>query len=554
MTLGQGAAAKPSGRRRVEIDWDHGVKLPAVEIRPGIAVSADVGVTARRLKDVTGETVQQEHPVLSEDEFVTEIDHLLSLIESVHLGKRLVAFFGACRPLPSANGTLEGVYSAQPVLGINPRVLTARSVSGPVQPVTVNLVILQNQAFDDCGHALGEQALTGYGAFTTVVFCPRSGLLIDDMCVAPEIGLAHEMVHAVHYLSGSSHMSDHAVGKGPVTSPEALANDLLLAQTGTTVANLEKWRAPGNQSEWNKLSAAVKKQIEDARAEYPGLLDLARRILQPVMPAGSEPGEVFFQQPVVSLEETKTTGSDVTALWVRGVRKEEDKFRRLGTSRAEITSDEVAAADIKRVEEYGRKNPSNKAVPEALKRAKEIRQLRLQARNLSEAALSRAMHLPHRASYAPTRAKPGPGRVVFLMHRPFYLTKRRKDIPKQAFEDKAPFSRLVAALPADSTAPGEPTPVADIREYVAELQEWDAGAPAATRGSGWRPGDHPVRDCATRKPLTTVSVDPATVPQPVRDQALAVARDALGNPDTPPSTLENERLRPVAPVPLAPAR
>jgi hypothetical protein len=126
------------------------------------------------------------------------------------------------------------------------------------------------------------------------------------------------------------------------------------------------------------------------------------------------------------------------------------------------------------------------------------------------------------------------------------------------FKDPAPFTALSGALPPDPGAPSDPpdpdrpTPVADIKDYADKLAAWLSGTPLSAFAGGWKPGDHRLYACTSRERVTTVTVDPSKVAQPVREQATAVARDALTHPGTPVSGSDNQRLRPAAVPPLPP--
>ncbi|SHG73127.1 hypothetical protein [Streptoalloteichus hindustanus] len=549
----------PFARRQVVLAWDDGASVRATEIRPGIAVNGEPSVAQARLAKL-GFPTERERPALSPDEFVAEIAELVERLRRRPLGRRLVDFFGVAEPLPDPlPGEVEGTYGQDhPDHGINPRVLEARLASVPDRRVPIRLVVLQDESFADHVHTLVEPtarsapAADGRGAFATMVFGPRNGFLVDRVAMAPEIGLAHQMVHAVHILSGSLDVGGGSGADAPVGTPERLARRMFLARTGRTHDSVYRWDDPANAAEWNALSAGQKTAVAELKKQYDELVALAGQVFQPFTPSAVKAGEVFFQSPVVTLEEARTHGNDVTTAWVSGVRQDVNP-RRLGPSRRQNKSDSCAKANIKRIEDHIRKHPTDKKAVEALAGAQRTRQARLDARTLDETRIAAELGLPTRASYAPTLSKLDSGGVEVLWQRHVFLPRKRADLPDAAFRDPAPFTALVAALPPDSGAPDDPTPVADIRDYAQKLAAWVAADGRSRElGAGWRPGDHPLFDCTTRQRLRTVTVDPSQVPESVRQRASAVAQDALQHPATPVSGNGNERQRPRVPAPLPP--
>ncbi|MBW4716412.1 hypothetical protein [Saccharothrix obliqua] len=542
---GGGSKVKPPFRRRnVLIDWDHGTQLPAVEIRPGVAVSGDTAVTARRLREL-GRKYAPERPALTPAEYVDEVEHLVRRLENTDAGRRLIGFFASGYPLPERRSkSLPGDYGPDDAkFGVNPRRWKAVTAAKPQREVPVNVVILQDETFEDHCHVLpggAPDAETGLGAAPTVVFGPRNGVLIDRVALAPELVLGHELVHAVHVLSGSLNQGDH-VWKAKTGSPEGLAAALFTAETGRDAHQFTAWLAPANAAAFRKLPVEQREWIEDMVKLHGELVVLARQALAPVMPVPEKPtGGVVFQKPIVHLEEARTHGADLTTAWFHGVYVEVD-LRRIRPTVAERDSDSSANGEVQRLVKLVK--PKEKA---ALAAAELVRQLRLTTRDVNEVVLARQLGLPTRMSYVPTLSKQtGSGEVQAHLHRRLHLPVKRADLPDAAFTGQAPHTALRAALAA-----AEPKSVVPLDEYVAALNAWESGQ--AVAADGWRPGDTPVTNCLTGQPIRTVTVATSTVPQQLRDRAAEVARDVAAHPGTPVDSRGNERFRRAASAPLPP--
>ncbi|MCF3106267.1 hypothetical protein IPZ58_32545 [Streptomyces roseoverticillatus] len=125
--------------------------------------------------------------------FLDHVDDLLTRLEAVPSGKRLVDFFGQAAPLPGPDGFGESAF-------------TARYESGN-SPASISTVILSRGA----GRAANTRALTdesptvrtGRGFFSYIEFNPRYAVVQDRVILAPEIVLGHELIHAAHIVAGS---------------------------------------------------------------------------------------------------------------------------------------------------------------------------------------------------------------------------------------------------------------------------------------------------------------------------------------------------------------
>ncbi|WP_433261534.1 hypothetical protein ACQPZF_27085 [Actinosynnema sp. CS-041913] len=555
---GGGSKAKvPFCRRSVLIDWDHGIKLSAVEIRPGVAVSGDTQVTGRRLREM-GWGYAPERPALGLAEYVDEVEHLVRRLETTDAGRRLIGFFASGFPLPRRRSTsLAWDYGPDDSkFGINPRRWKAVTAAAPQREVSINVVILQDETFEDHCHVLPDGSVSahaGLGAAPTVVFGPRNGVLVDRLAIAPELILGHELVHAVHMLSGSLSRGRH-VQKARTGGPEAFAAALFTAETGLDVNLLIAWLDPANAAAYDKLPKGQRDRIDDMVELYDELLVLASQALAPVMPVQEKPeGDVVFQKPIVNLEETKTHGADLTTAWFHGVHVVVD-LRRIRPTVAERGSDDAASGEVQRLEKLLRAKPKDKATAAALTAAKLVRQLRLCTRDVNEVVLARQLGLPTRMSYAPTLSKQtAPGKVEAHLHRHLYLPLKRADLPNETFTGQAPYTALRTALAGATSKPEDPDSVAHLDEYVAALNAWESGNPAPAAASGWKPGDTPVTDCVTGQPIRTVTVEAGTVPQQVRERAAKVVEDVDAHPGTPVDSRGNELLRRATAAPLPPA-
>ncbi|MER5561281.1 hypothetical protein ABT071_22035 [Streptomyces sp. NPDC002506] len=190
------AAAKASPRPVVMTVGAGTAPFPAVEIRPGIAVTAqDRG----RLGPQTPET-------RLDDPFLGEVDDLLGRLECIPSGRFLVDFFGAAAPLPDANGFDGSSFAAR---------------YGPDDPARINVLVLSrgSRAGADTRTRTDRADLAhrGLGACAYIEFNPRYAVLQDRVLLAPEIVLGHEMIHAAHYVAGSVETGEAA---GPYLAGE----------------------------------------------------------------------------------------------------------------------------------------------------------------------------------------------------------------------------------------------------------------------------------------------------------------------------------------------
>ncbi|MBF6051220.1 hypothetical protein GO002_04860 [Streptomyces eurocidicus] len=160
---------------------------PAVELRPGIAVTS------------VDRTAMRSHPADPLDQgFLDHVDDLLTRLEAVPSGKRLVDFFGQATPLPGPDGFGESAF-------------IARYESGN-SPASVSAVILSRGArLSADTRALTDEtptARSGLGYFSYIEFNPRFAAVQDRVVLAPEIVLGHELIHAAHIVAGSMEMNE----------------------------------------------------------------------------------------------------------------------------------------------------------------------------------------------------------------------------------------------------------------------------------------------------------------------------------------------------------
>ncbi|MEU5418239.1 M91 family zinc metallopeptidase [Streptomyces sp. NPDC001407] len=139
-------------------------------------------------------TTMLSHPAGPLDQaFLDHVDDLLSRLEAVPAGKRLVDFFGQTTPLPGPEGFGESAFTAQYESGNSPAsiatVILSRGGSSAADTRTLT----------DETHI----ARTGLGYFSYVEFNPRFGVVQDRVVLAPEVVLGHELIHAAHIVAGS---------------------------------------------------------------------------------------------------------------------------------------------------------------------------------------------------------------------------------------------------------------------------------------------------------------------------------------------------------------
>ncbi|MDT0449454.1 M91 family zinc metallopeptidase [Streptomyces hesseae] len=134
------------------------------------------------------------HPADPLDQaFLDHVDDLLTRLEAVPSGKRLVDFFGQATPLPGPHGFGESAF-------------TARYESGN-SPASISTVILSRGTRSSADtRALTDEtptARSGLGYFSYIEFNPRFAVVQDRVILAPEIVLGHELIHAAHIVAGS---------------------------------------------------------------------------------------------------------------------------------------------------------------------------------------------------------------------------------------------------------------------------------------------------------------------------------------------------------------
>lgn len=157
---------------------------PAVELRPGIAVTS-----ANR--SAIQSQPQSTDPL--DQVFLNHVDDLLTRLEAVPSGKRLVDFFGQATPLPGPDGFGKSAF-------------TARYESGNSQPGITTMILSRGARLTADTRALTDDthpARTGLGFFSYIEFNPRFAVVQDRVVLAPEIVLGHELIHAAHIVAGS---------------------------------------------------------------------------------------------------------------------------------------------------------------------------------------------------------------------------------------------------------------------------------------------------------------------------------------------------------------
>ncbi|MFF4159166.1 M91 family zinc metallopeptidase [Streptomyces sp. NPDC001678] len=133
--------------------------------------------------------------------FLDHVNDLLTRLEAVPSGKRLVDFFGQNTPLPGRGGFGESAFTAQYEPGNS--------------PASISVVILsrgggttaETRTRTDETHI----ARSGRGYYSYIEFNPRFTVVQDRVVLAPEVVLGHELIHAAHILAGSMETNEEAL-------------------------------------------------------------------------------------------------------------------------------------------------------------------------------------------------------------------------------------------------------------------------------------------------------------------------------------------------------
>ncbi|MFE0043755.1 type III secretion system effector protein [Streptomyces albireticuli] len=522
---------KPAVETHPVVSWIGGEPLRLTVLRPGIAVCADPAVLAEVLDDAD----PRPELALPGRQYVQEIDFLLQRIETSEAGKRLIEFLGHAHPLPDPDGSYGGPEDWG--AGINRRVLCRHRDSGTGgqgHTVTqrdlagINVVIMQSTDGQPSQWGVdsdGARAMfDGRGAFSGVSFHPRLTLLFDDIAMAPEIVLAHELMHCAHALAGT--MDDVGYDEEErlriQKAAAAEGRRLFHEKYGTTVQLSMKNPGAVKVPETGKTETLQqRKDFYEATCE-----ELLLRYSHPLPVAETERGLVVLRG--VNWEEIRTHGSDVAMEWIDGV-VQLHKGRRVSPSPAETRAERLAFDHHARtVVRASRKDADTLA---ALREAADTWHQRKRVRGVTEVALCRDLGYRHRIAYA----------ALTRSERVIHLGVPRARIPHRVFAGAGTFvyqrdlSSLNALAEALSTA--DPAAANQVREYSRRLGDarLEDGLLVEQRVCGRTPGRPPT----TSQPHW---VNPETLPEDLRKQAGTLIRrarpktPATGKPPTGPIT------------------
>ncbi|MHA7961669.1 M91 family zinc metallopeptidase [Streptomyces sp. L500] len=440
----------------IEIAWLDGKPLPLTVIRPGIAVCPDPDVL-----DIRDDTSNPEPGLeLDAEDYAGEIDFLLRRIESSEAGRRLVEFLGHARPLPDPDGTYGGPEDWD--AGISTRVLcrhdgSRKSGRTPKQRDLAGINVIITQATDgkpaqwSLNSRLKGPLYNGRGVYSVVSFHPRLLLLSDDVATAPEVTLAHELIHAAHALAGTMDDTGHDADERARVRQAALAETerLFRERYGTGSAVSLKDPGPVNVRDTGKPETRRERETFYKAT----LSELSLRYLNPLPVAETEQGLVVLRG--MNWEEIRTHGSDVALEWIDGL-VERHKGRRISPSPAEVRAERVAFEHHARaVVRAGRRDADGLA---ALRDAAATWQQRTRVRGVTEVAIARDLGFRHRIAYVALT------RVEHVHH----LAVSRKRIPHHLFAGASSFvyRRDVSSLNALAT-------FLSTVDRAAAFQVWD---------------------------------------------------------------------------------
>ncbi|MCF3106265.1 hypothetical protein IPZ58_32535 [Streptomyces roseoverticillatus] len=511
------AAAESS----IEIAWLGGKPLRLTVIRPGIAVCPDPDVLDIRDDDSTSNP--DPGLELDAEDYAGEIDFLLRRIESSEAGKRLVEFLGRARPLPDPDGTYGGPEDWD--AGISTRVLcrhggSRKSGRTPKQRDLAGINVIITQATDGKPvqwslNSRPEGPLyNGRGVYSIVSFHPRVLLLTDDVATAPEVILAHELIHAAHALAGTMDDAGHDAGERARIKEAALAETERLFRERYGTGYVVSMKNPGPVNVRDTGKSETRRERE---AFYKATLsELSLRYLYPLPVAETEQGLVVLRG--VNWEEIRTHGSGVALEWIDGV-VERHKGRRVSPSPAEARAERVAFDHHARaVVRAGRRDADGLA---ALRDAAATWQQRTRVRGVTEVAIARDLGFRHRIAYV----------ALTRVERVHHLAVPRKRIPHRLFAGASSFvyKRDVSSLNALATFLSTADPAAAVQVWdhrdklgAARLEQ---GYLVEQRACHRSPG-HPVE---TSRPRWE---NPDSLPEEQRKQAGVIVNRA-GTTKTP---------------------
>ncbi|MCQ8773534.1 type III secretion system effector protein [Streptomyces telluris] len=505
----------------IEIAWLGGKPLPLTVIRPGIAVCPDADAL-----DVRDDTSNPEPGLeLDDEDYVGEIDFLLRRIESSEAGKRLVEFLGHARPLPDPDGTYGGPEDWD--TGISTRVLcrhggSRKNGATPKQPkqrdlAGINVIITQATDGKPAQWSLNSRLkgplYNGLGVYSIVSFHPRVLLLSDDVAMAPEVTLAHELIHAAHALAGTLDDTGHDDDERARVRQAALAETERLFRERYGTGRDASMEDPGPVTVRGTGKSETRQERE---AFYRATLsELSLRYLNPLPVAETEQGLVVLRG--VNWEEIRTHGSDVALEWIDGV-VERHKGRRISSSAAEVRAERVAFDHHARaVVRAGRRDADSLA---ALRDAAATWQQRTRVRGVTEVAIARDLGFRHRIAYV----------ALTRVERVHHLAVPRRRIPHHLFAGASSFvyrrdlSSLNALARFLSTAdPAAAVQVWDHRDKIGAAR-LEQGYLVEQRACHRSPGT-PVE---TSRPQWT---SPDSLPEEQRKQAGVIVNRA--RPKTP---------------------
>ncbi|UUN30890.1 M91 family zinc metallopeptidase [Streptomyces sp. FIT100] len=176
------------------------VKISIEDKKPFDAISLGGGITVSTLTDsqiAEGEQVD----VKSSDEFISEVADYTDRIRRCASGEKLVDFFAKNYPIPRRHPNRLGTFKDFSE-EVGSEWLHAKVGS---EPVGVNLVIYRRRGKyqNICAAPLSYiRAMDGSGSPSLIRYDPRFTFMQDRSIVAPELILAHEMIHAAHSLAG----------------------------------------------------------------------------------------------------------------------------------------------------------------------------------------------------------------------------------------------------------------------------------------------------------------------------------------------------------------
>ncbi|RLU81809.1 hypothetical protein CTZ27_31915 [Streptomyces griseocarneus] len=431
----QAAAESP-----IEIAWLGGKPLSLTVIRPGIAVCSNPDVLD--IRDENSTSNPEPGLELDHEDYVGEIDFLLRRIESSESGKRLVEFLGHARPLPDPDGTYGGPEDWDQ--GISTRVLcrhggSRKSGRTPKQRDLAGINVIITQATDGKPvqwslNSRPEGPLyNGQGVYSIVSFHPRVLLLTDDVATAPEVILAHELIHAAHALAGTMDGTGHDADERARIKQAALAETERLFREKYGTGHAVSMKDPGPVD----VPGTGKSETHKERDAFyrATLSELSLRYFYPLPVAETEQGLVVLRG--VNWEEIRTHGSDVALEWIDGV-VERHKGRRVSPSPAEVRAERVAFDHHARaVVRAGRRDADGLAT---LRDAAATWQQRKRVRGVTEVAIARDLGFRHRVTYV----------ALTRVERVHHLAVPRKRIPHRLFAGASSFvyKRDVSSLNA----------------------------------------------------------------------------------------------------------